>query len=342
MPHPQPNIVASVETASAFWRIGPGSLKAYALAILLVAVATGLRWSLGLLTFWVQAFTTFYPAVLIATLVGGAGPGIFATLLSAMVCWLLFLPPFPNLWHLSLADEINLITFLLASLVIVWATEHYRSVTKRLRDEEALRKLAVEELAHRLKNKVATIQSIISFRLRDNPEVRDEICGALAALMATDDLITAAQGKGANIRDILTAELTPYDLSHTTITGENLLLPSKLAMTFALLMHELATNAAKYGALSEPTGKLFIDWSLAGGRLSLVWREVDGPAVTPPSRSGFGTRLLQRALEQFDGTVSTDFAPTGLECKLEVAIPESEPDKLVVAGNSTRDAFAGH
>ena len=82
---------------------------------------------------------------------------------------------------------------------------------KRLEDEEKFRKLAVEELAHRLKNKLATIQSIISFQLREEPQVRDAILRRLSALSATDDLIMAAQGQGARLRDILSAELAPYD-----------------------------------------------------------------------------------------------------------------------------------
>ena len=102
------------------------------------------------------------------------------------------------------------LSYLFASLLIVWAAEHYRRLTKGLEDEENFRKLAVEELAHRLKNKLATIQSIISFQLRDEPQTRDAILSRLTALSATDDLIMTAQGRGARIRDVLSAELRPY------------------------------------------------------------------------------------------------------------------------------------
>ena len=105
----------------------------------------------------------------------------------------------------------SLLIYLFASLLIVWAADHYRRLTKRLEDEEKFRKLAVEELAHRLKNKIATIQSIISFKLRDNPQARDAIIGCLTALSGTDDLILATQGQGARLRDILSAELGPYE-----------------------------------------------------------------------------------------------------------------------------------
>lgn len=310
----------------AWWRVASGSAQAYALAAIFVILASLLRWGLGFFTLFpvldLQAFTTFYPAVLFAALVGGAGPGIFATLLGGLICWWAFLSPYRQLLPLDLANTINLLTYLVASAVIVWATDHYRSLTKRLTDEENLRKLAVDELAHRLKNKVATIQSIVSFRLRAYPQVRDDVIGSLASLMAVDELITAAQGAGANIRDILAAELAPYDTSRVSMTGPDRLLSSKLALTMALLLHELATNAAKYGALSNSAGTLSIDWSVFDTRLNLNWRECDGPTVSPPKREGFGTQLFQRALEQFDGDVEADFAPTGLICRLSVSLAQ--------------------
>jgi two-component sensor histidine kinase len=208
----------------------------------------------------------------------------------------------------------------------VWAAEHYRRLTKGLEDEENFRKLAVEELAHRLKNKLATIQSIISFQLRDEPQTRDAILSRLTALSATDDLIMTAQGRGARIRDVLSAELRPYGASRISIAGPDCLLSPKLALTMALLAHELATNAAKYGALSNASGKLSIAWSLSNEQLNLEWRESNGPIVTPPTHRGFGVRLLSRAMDQFGGVVETTFEPTGLVCKLKVTLAEHTPN----------------
>jgi len=318
----------------------PGSAEAYGVALTFVVLASLARWALGYFTQDLQAFTTFYPAVLFAALLGGAGPGIFAALLGGIVCWWLFLSPFNLLLPLSRADEVNLLTYFVASALIVWAADHYRRLTERLRDEEAFRKLAVDELAHRLKNKVATIQSIVSFRLREIPEVREEILGALAALMATDDLITVAQGEGARFRDILAAEFAPYDMSRIAMAGPDCRLPPRLALTMALLVHELTTNAAKYGALSNAAGRLTIDWLLADGRLNVIWRESEGPSVSPPSHSGFGTRLFRRALEQFDGKVDAAFEPSGLVCKLSVALPADTPNATPEPSGKERPAVA--
>lgn len=320
------------------WRpqVLSGSVTAYAFAIFLVGIATALRWGLGFVAQDLQAFTTFYPAVLFATLLGGAGPGIIAALLGGFICWWEYLQPYTALLPLTTADEINLLTYFASSVVIVWATNHYRKLTKRLREEENFRRLAVDELAHRLKNKVATIQAIINFRLRKYPNVRDEIDRSLAALLATDDLITATQGQGAGIREILSAEFAPYGVSRISMSGPDCLLPPKLSLTMALLVHELATNAAKYGALSNSAGRLAIDWSLSDGRLNFAWAESDGPPVSPPNHDGFGTRLLSRALEQFDGHVDTIFAPSGFVCKLDVALPRPPEYALTALQNVSR------
>ena len=123
--------------------------------------------------------------------------------------------------------------------------------------------LAVEEIAHRLKNKIASVQSIISYQLREQPQLRDDIVARLVALSATDDLIMASQGRGAPLRAILSTELKPYGLARISTEGPNIILSPTLALTMALIFHELATNAAKYGAFSRSSGKLSVHWSLA-------------------------------------------------------------------------------
>jgi two-component sensor histidine kinase len=234
---------------------------------------------------------------------------------------------------------ISALGYFVASLLVVWGGEHYRRLTKRLRDEEILRKLAVEELGHRLKNKTASIQSIVSYQLRGHQLLRESILNRLHVLSGTDDLIMAAQGQGANIRDILSTELKPHALSRVFLDGPDSLLPEKLALTMALIVHELATNAAKYGALSNPVGKLSNCWSLSGRSLSFEWRESGGPVVTAPNHRGFGMRLLSRALDQFGGTVEAKFEQTGLVCKMEVLLPES-PTGGVTFESTGRSAAA--
>ena len=320
------------------WRIAPGSITAYAFATLCVVVAGFLHLLLGWINKDSQFFTTFYPAVLFAALLGGVGAGMYATVLSSLLVWWAFMtPPFTLLFKTSGQVESELIDFF-ACLLVVWAADHYRRLTQRLEDEEQFRKLTVEELAHRLKNKVATIQSIISFQLRDDPQTRDAIVGRLSALSATDDLILATHGHGAGLREILAAELGPYETSRVAIAGPAILLAPKLAMTMSLLVHELATNASKYGALSSKTGQVAISWSISDGRLNLEWREAGGPIVNPPTKHGFGMRLLSQALAQFGGTVETTFEPTGLICKLTATLPEKNDMSDVTPTNHSTES----
>jgi two-component sensor histidine kinase len=302
-----------------------GSAKAYVFATLCVAAAAVVRWVAG---FWFEGivpFATFFPAVLLAALIGGIGPGILATIAGGTIGWWAYMTPPMVFFPLKPAQIVSLIAYVITCLILVWAAEHYRRLTKRLEDEQKFRELAVEELAHRLKNKVATIQSIVSLRLRDDPQARDEIVNCLGALRATDDLIIAAQGRGARIADILSTELRPYDAARISIEGPEILLSPKLALTMALLFHELATNAAKYGAFSHQIGKILVRWSYSDPWLNLEWRESGGPPVSVPNHRGFGTRLFLRALEQFGGKVEATFASTGLICKLSVPLSEITP-----------------
>ena len=317
------------------WRFSskPGSTEAYAFAVCYVVAASLVRWAFGFLGEDVLVFATYYPAVLFATYMGGAGVGSFTALLSAVIGWWAFLPPHFAFTPLTPGVGTKLLAFLLACALIIWGANRYRWLLNRLEAEEELRELAVGELAHRLKNKIATIQSVIGARLRDEPQIRSEIFGLLNSLSATDDLIMATQGEGANIRDIFDAETRPYDISRISLQGPDVLLPPKLAMTMTLVVHELATNSAKYGALSAPSGKLAIGWSEAHGKVAIDWRESDGPSVAPSTHHGFGTRLLSRALQQFGGTIQSRFEPTGLVCAMSLIVP---PDDEAASKTSTR------
>jgi two-component sensor histidine kinase len=305
-------------------RIPAGSAEAYVFAAFCVAISALIRWTIGSFFEGVVPFATFFPAALFAALVGGVGPGTFAAVLGGMIGWWAFLDPPAAFFPLTAAARISLVAYLITSLIIVWAADHYRKLTKRFEDEEQFRQLAVEELAHRLKNKVATIQSIVSLRLREDPQTRDEILKCFGSLKVTDDLIIATQGKGARLIDIVSAELRPYDAARISINGPEILLPPKLALTMALLFHELATNAAKYGALSCIAGQILVRWSYSEPLLHLEWRESEGPPVVAPNHRGFGTRLFLRALEQFGGKVDATFASSGLVCELSVPLSDVE------------------
>ena len=314
-------------------RVTPGSSEAYGVAVLCIGIAALVRALLGLIDNDILPFPTFYPAVMLAAFIGGTHAGILAAALGGVVAWWAFMSPHYAFVPLSTGQSIGLFSYGVAALVIVWGADHYCSLAKRLENEEELRKLAVEELAHRLKNKIATIQAVISSKLRDNPQLRNDLQNLLQALSATDDLVLRSQGRGANIDDIIETEMKPYDSSRIRRGGPNVFLPPKVAMTMGLLIHELTTNAAKYGALSTPLGRLDITWSVSDGRMHVDWRESDGPAVPAIDKVGFGTRLLARALDQFGGTIERKFEPTGLVCKMALDLPEDSSAASPLADN---------
>jgi PAS domain S-box-containing protein len=194
-------------------------------------------------------------------------------------------------------------------------------VTDRVRGEEQ-QKLLLDELNHRVKNTLATVQSIAAQTLRTDPEpraFREAFEARLMALSATHDLLTATSWRGASLRDVLSVEFQPHGAGRYVFDGPDVELSSTEALTLGLLFHELATNAAKYGALSTPEGCITVSWRVAGeGRdreLHLHWAETGGPPVSPPTRRGFGSRLIERSLRRdLDGEATLEFRPEGLRC----------------------------
>ena len=316
-------------------RIRAGSSEAYVFATLCIFIASLLRWTLVWIPDPISAFPTYYPAVFFAALVGGLGPGAFTAIVGGFIGWWAFIPQRYELLLLKSGEEFNLAAYLFASLLIVWGANRLRALTKQVESDEQFRKLAAGELAHRLKNKLATLQSIVSYQLRGYPQIRDDILSRLTALSVTDGLVIAAEGRGAHLHDILSAELAPYGASRVYLDGPNAFLSSKLALTMALVFHELATNAAKHGALSDPVGRLSIDWTVSEAQLSLKWYESGGPIVSAPHRRGFGTRLLSGALDYFDGKIDMAFEPEGLVCTIRLTLIEEIPNRILEAEGLT-------
>jgi two-component sensor histidine kinase len=145
----------------------------------------------------------------------------------------------------------------------------------------------------------------------------------MRSLSATDDLIAKVDGRGCDIKDLLLSELEPYGHVRFTLNGERLFLPAKLAVSLALIFHELATNAGKYGALSSARGLLQVSWSVIDDRLNIVWDETEGPAIGTIGEPGFGSKLLSAALRPFEGKTEIAYLQTGIHCTMQCRIPAS-------------------
>lgn len=325
------SLTAIVDSAFAALRrhIPPGSVQAYAFTFACTCGATLFEAWLLWMDPKASPLSAYYPALALTALLAGIVPGALVAVAAVSIAGWGFMAPLYSFSVEHHRDLVALITFAFLSFPIVYAADYFRRLAKRLEDEEYLRQLAVRELAHRLKNKTATIQAIISVHLRDHPQIRSEILARLHALAATDQLIEDADGRGAFTRDIAETELSPYLASCTSIEGPNVLLPPKYAFTIALLVHELATNSAKYGALSAPEGRVVLRSSMSDEVLRLEWQETGGPLVKPPATRGFGMRLLSRGLEQFGGGTEMLFEPSGLVCRMNLKLPaDAKPDLI--------------
>jgi len=266
-------------------------------------------------------FAPYYAAVLVATIVAGWSAGALATLLGLIALLWIFVPE-RFLFHLfSRREASDVVLYLIASAVIVAIADHYRRLVRRFREEQHYRRLVVDELQHRIPNKAATLHAIIGHELREHPEIWQTVSGRLHAVAATDKLIASSDGGGAAVEELLKAELGPYDVSRVSFGGDAVHVPPKPAVMLALVFHELATNAAKYGALSVPSGRLTITWRMHGGSMTIDWLESGGPPVRAPSRQGFGSKLFRRALDPYHGSVERAFERSGVRCRIGLAIP---------------------
>ena len=307
----------------------PNSAAALMFALACVAIATLVRIGLGAISPDSAVFAPYYSATLVAALVGGAGAGVIAAVSGALAAFWLFVPPDWKYHPFVVEQLVSFFLFAASSFVIIWAAKSYRDLLWRLRNEQEMRQLLNHELAHRIKNTLAIVQALINQTLRGQPDVRGKLNARIAALAGTHDLLIRSEWHGASVREILAGEFAPFDASQFQLKGDDFECPSDIAMVLALIVHELTTNASKYGALSRPGGRVDLSWTRRQNRVVFDWIESGGPEPKPSPEAGFGTTLLRKGLNQFEGSVETRFSPTGLHCKLSLTLPP-EPQQAPV------------
>jgi PAS domain S-box-containing protein len=226
--------------------------------------------------------------------------------------------------------------------VAEWCVEGRRFFTGLMRDASARkaaeaqrsqaerRELVVGELRHRITNMFSVIQSLVTATARSHRDVaayRDALRGRISAFAATQVELARQGWSSLGLRELVDFELAPYAEAggRVSIQGEAVQLNGAAASSLAMVLHELATNAAKYGALSVPGAALDIRWRLAGDgatdrRLILDWSERDGPAAAAPQRRGFGSTVIQSSARALGGSAHLDFAPEGLCCRIEMPV----------------------
>jgi len=199
--------------------------------------------------------------------------------------------------------------------------------------------MLIDELNHRVKNTLATVQSIAWQALRNSSDpavIRESIESRLFALSCSHDLLTRESWGGAGLLDLVNETLKPFGISNgragrIEISGDNIRVPPKAALALSIAINELATNAMKYGAFSNTVGSIEINWAVQprseGERLVLHWQEKGGPPVTPPTRKGFGSRVIETGLvHELDARVTLEYRPNGVACAIDMPAPKPASD----------------
>src|SRR5262245_13165621 len=222
---------------------------------------------------------------------------------------------------------------------VVGASKVGRDITDRKRAEK-LQRVLTDELAHRVKNTLATVQAIANqslVRAKSPPDFVSSFTGRIQALAKAHTLLTRGKMQGADVMELVSEQVligAPND-TRISYSGPLLVLDAQAAVHLALVLHELATNARKHGALSVPTGRLAVTWQVRtnGGSLLLSWKESNGPKVSAPSAHGFGRTLTEQTVRAHGGEASVDYRTDGLTCEIKLPLPEAARPSIDTAAS---------
>jgi two-component sensor histidine kinase len=312
-------------------RVRKRPVEAYGIAIAAVAVATLLRLPMTGPLAGAAPFTIYDLAIIAVALVCGFWPSLLAVLLSVLGGWFLFLPP---AFSFALESEKEIWTLTTFALVLSISAILVSGLVANLLLSDERQQFLIQELKHRSKNLFAVVQAIASRSLVEGQtigEAKAVLNGRLGALARAYKALTESSFCGASLNQILNQELSAF-AKQIRVAGKDVLVNTPSAQNFALIIHELATNAIKYGALSCPEGQVHVECSIVGanrsGQFRFVWRESGGPPVSPPTRKGFGSAILFELAKSFASNVQANYAPDGFVYELQVPLSAIEAPQV--------------
>jgi two-component sensor histidine kinase len=300
--------------ASASGRIRPYSASAFGIALASVAAATLFRFAGG----WASTdlrFAIYLPAILATGLLAGVPAAVGAAIVSTFIIFWAFMPPYFEFKWPSEGEQINLLLNAIPYLITVYLAYLCQVVLRRLRRSELNNRVLARELEHRGRNLFSVLEVIVQKTLADNPERANSIIGRLKSIRYSNELLTG-KPQSIGIKDLLQQEFAAYGTNRLHMRGSPFDIAPDQARHLILLFHELATNAVKYGSLSNRSGQVFVDWKRDGANIALSWKERGGPQVSPPSKRGFGNQLIDICIKSLAGTKEEEFAPDGYACTL--------------------------
>jgi two-component sensor histidine kinase len=311
------------------------------LGVALSGAATALRWGIESPLNGALPFITYFPALIIAAAIGGYAGGLASLAVATLAVAVLLMPvDRTSVWaYVSFIVAGGLVVAVGAALAD--SVRQLRLSQAKLDETQGQLKTLVDELAHRNRNALFVIMSIVSQSARaaaSAAEAERIINARLEALVRAQDVVLHADGASASLRPLFELAVEPFDLSRFEIAAApEFRVEADVAVGLGLLFHELATNAVKYGALATPDGRVQVTWTLEAEAARFTWKEIGGPKVEPPARRGFGGRLLEVALVPQGGKAERRFESDGLVCELLIPPPAQSPGRK---GPAAGAAFA--
>jgi two-component sensor histidine kinase len=263
-------------------------------------------------------FVTFFPMLVVATFWGGLGAGTCALLLSAIVGTYEWLPPHHS-FELGLTSAMTMAAFLFAGGTVVFSVHLVNEVLAALLRSEARSAMIAGEMQHRVKNVLQLVSAISRLTAAGADTVEDHenrLAERIRALALAGDTKRKAPHLPLELEELLGQLLRPFDLTKFTLSGPATSVTDEVGSSIGLAIHELGTNAVKYGALRAPSGRVSLRWQHNGKLVEIDWIERDGPEVASPRSEGFGSKLLRSVFSAEGGTSEVQFAREGLRCKL--------------------------
>ncbi|CAN5251294.1 hypothetical protein BH10PSE7_BH10PSE7_28230 [soil metagenome] len=295
-------------------------LLRFSLAVLIFAGSLGARALIDWLVPGRVPFITFFPALLLAAYYCGAWPSLMVLVLSALSG--VYLTVVPEGGGVTYRLTI-FVVFLLAGGANVAAVLYLVRSLSLLRARDERLALINSELKHRLKNVFAVTEAITRQTIRGGGEPDDmtrAISGRIRAIAAAQDVLTERRAQGSDLRSLIETVVAPLSPTPERLktSGPPFDLPERVTTPFSLILHELATNAVKYGAWRPERGVVSVSWTVDGSALNFLWREHDGPPIAPPVREGLGSTLIKRGLP--DATVEHRLHDDGAECRISLPL----------------------
>jgi two-component sensor histidine kinase len=301
--------------------------EAYGLAVLAVVLIILLRLAVSSYVSQSVTFTTFFIAIIIAAFVGGFWPGMVAVVLSTVSGWYLFLPPEFS-FALEQSEALSLLLFVVVATI---AVAFVSGLVGSILIHEERQQFLIRELQHRSQNLFAVIRVIASRSLVEGQplsEIKEILDGRLMALAHTHAMLANNAWVGAPLNEIVLQEMTGFD-GQVSVTGCNIVVDTPAAQSFALIVHELRTNAVKYGALSSPSGHVTIDGLIEDasgkGQFRFRWNESGGPPIIEPTRKGFGSAVLLEGAKHLGQAAAAFYRPEGLTYEFRVLLSKIQP-----------------